>query len=606
MLDTKTMLTGLLVAPTPRIDGKPVEHPYMPQLNAILAAEARISLIRAKKLFSPAKISKTLLSEVADAEFVVADVSHHLPGVYFYMGLAKALKKPLITLSRHGSKQSPWVQGNSDFVIQFETTPSGLEDFARKLKEAFATLLRAQALDHQVLMGDYRKAEAFMAEEDDEDGGGETFDWSGLSPGEHENLCLEILLRQGLEQVTWLEQTNEIDISALRPLDDGTHDFYLVAIGSSLDDNLTMQLLINDLQKVFDRIVEISQTQRLRRADGKFVLNLLFIWSPENKAFAVTKGELQELHERVAKVSRQRFTVRGTVWTRRNLESFVRQSPMLVRKYFTQEWRDTAGHRKTAEELYREASSYVQRAVDAAHDLEKKYGKDPGKKWQQLAYTAIHSIGNAIFPVEVYVDQLREMMEETGDRDGMLAVERAQANVEKAKVHIKKFKSIASDRESWTPAEIDIVPNIDRSLATARSRGVKVELYYQERPEVLADSDQVDEIFDEFVANSLNWLEKTEEPCITVTVKVAGPDDLLPGLDDEWGYLWVRYADNGPGVKHEVKSKIFELFYSESMQGMGFGLAIARKNMRSFGGEVIETGTPGLGAQFDFFFRIAQ
>ena len=609
MLDTKveSVLTGLLVAPSVRVGGETRQPAYMPQLSASLAAESKISLTRAKKLFSPAKTSKTLDAEVSDAEFVMLDVSHHCAGVYFYAGLAKALGKPVIVLCSHGSQQEPWVDRTADFVIDFEATPTGLEEFGRRLRETFEALLRAQALDHQVLLGNYQEGVAFEEPEDPgATDGDEALDWERLSPTEHENLCLELLLRHGMSHVTWFDQTNEIGLMALKALEDKSYDLFLVSIGSGLDDDLTMQLWIADFQKVFNRIVEVSRTKRLRRAEERFVLNVFFIWSPQGHDFTVTKDEFGKLYQRVAAASKNQFTLRCTVWDHRSLENHVRQSPMLIRKYFTQEWRDNVEQRKSAEELYRDAADYVQRAVEAARDLEKKYGEDPGKKWQHLAYTATHSIGNAIFPVEIYIDQLGEMMEEADNRDGIMAVSRAQENVEKAKVHIKKFKSIASSRENWTLTEIDIVTHLERSLATARSQGVAVETYFPEDecPPVHADPDSVDEIFDEFVANSLNWMENTEEPAITVTVKQARPDELPGELEAEWAYLWVRFADNGPGVRYEVKDKIFDLFFSESMQGMGFGLSIAKKHMRGFGGDVSETGTPGVGAQFDFFFRI--
>lgn len=610
MIDAKvgSVLTGLLVAPTPKVDGQSVEHPYMPQLSAILAAESRISLTRAKKLFSPAKTSKTLASEVSDADFVVLDVSHHGSGVYFYAGFAKALEKPLIVLCRHGARQAPWVTRSADFVIDFDVSPDGLEDFGRRLKEIFDALLRAQALDHQVLLGNYQEGVVFeeAGEIADEDGG-EALDWESLTPTEHENLCLELLLRHGMSHVTWFDETNEIDLLALRALENKSYDLYLVSIGCGLEDDLTMQLWISDFQKIFNRIVEISRMKRLRRAEGRFVLNLFFIWSGQNHAFTVTKDEVEKLYQRIAAASKDQFTLRSTVWDRRNLEELARQSPMLVRKYFTHEWRESIEERKSAEELYRDATEFVQRTIDAARDLEKKYGEDPGKKWQHLAYTATHSIGNAIFPVEIYIDQLGEIMEEAGNREGRMAVERAQQNIEKAKVHIKKFKSIASSRDNVALTEIDIVPHVKRSLHTAKVQGLAVKTYFPEGecPPVHADPDRVDEILDEFVANSLNWLENTEEPAVTVTIKVANPGDLPAHLEPDWSYLWLRYADNGPGVKYEVKDKIFDLFYSESLQGMGFGLSIAKKYMQGFGGDVTETGTPGVGAQFDFYFRIA-
>ncbi len=522
------------------------------------------------------------------------------------MGLARALKKPIVTLLQHGSRQAKWVARLADFTVDFDVSHTGLEEFSRRLQDVFKSLLRAAALDRQVLMGSYQDGVAFEEDHAERSDAAEALDWNVISPIEYENLCQELLLRNGLADVTWFDSTNEIDLLALRPLEERVCDLFLVSIGSGLDDDLTMRLWLNDFQQIFNSIVAVSKTRRLRRAGDKFVLNLLFVWSAENRSFSVTKNELEKLQQQIFAVSKEQFTVRCTVWYRHDLESFVRQSPMLMRKYFTQEWRGTVERRKTAEELYRDAADFVQRAVDAAQDLEKKYGEDPGKKWQHLAYTATHSIGNAIFPVEIYIDQLGEILQELGHSDGIMAAERAQSNIEKAKVHIKKFKSIASSQENWPLTELDVVPHIERSLTTARARGVEVTFYHNkdERPEVHADPDRLDEIFDEFVANSFNWLENTAEPTITVTVRIARTDDLPPSLEKDWGYLWVRYADNGPGVKHEIKEKIFDLFYSESMQGMGFGLSIARKNMQGFGGDVIETGTPGLGAQFDFFFRI--
>ncbi len=592
-----SVLTGLLVASA----GRAGEPPYMPLLSAILAEEAAITLVRAKKLVHPARTSKSLFSEVSDASFLMVDVTRHTPGAYFYMGLAEALDKTLIGLCLVGSPQPEWVRRGCDFLIEYESTPTGLEDFNHRLREVFRELLRAEALDHQVLMGDYREGVSF--EEDEERPGGELLDWSGISRVEHDNLCHELLLHDGLGGVTWLEGNHEIDLAALRPVDDEVHDLFLVSIGGGLSDPMSVQMWSQDFQGFLGRLGELASHHRLRRVGEKLVLNLLFIWSRENRYFNVTKSELQQLHGRLAKLLKKPITLRPTVWSRRHLENLVRQQPTLVRKYFTGEWQPTKV-RKSAEDLYRDAAEFARRSSQAAQEIDKRLRLDPGKKWQELAYIATHSIGNAIFPVEVYIDELEEILTELGDADGKKAVEHAKVNVEKAKVHIKKFKSIAANRDTWKFESIDLLPRLERSLDTARSKGVAVNLFSSDPPEILADADMVDEIFDELVANALVWLRDESEPSISVTIKEAAPEDLPASLDEAFGYLWVRFADNGPGVAHELKQEVFELFVSHSEQGMGFGLAIVKKNVNGFGGEVIESGTPGLGAQFDLFFKI--
>jgi hypothetical protein len=455
-----------------------------------------------------------------------------------------------------------------------------------------------------------------------------TLSWDRLSAEEQENLCHELLLQDGMESITWLDTANEISMVALRPLEDRSNDLFLISIGGGLADDFTVKMWAQDFQSVFPRISGLAERKALRRAEGRVVLNLLFVWTPEDTDFNVTRDDLQDLYEKISAIGKNLFTIRCTVWNRKRLESLVRQHPVLVRKYFTNEWRSGSGGRKTTEALYRESVEYCTRAARAAQDLEKKYGVDPGKKWQDLAYTATHSIGNAIFPVETYVDYLRELMEELDHEDGKMAVDRAWTNVEKAKVHIRKFKSIASSREHWNLTAVDIVPNLKTSLDTAASRGIQVSQFLGEHPLVRADRDLVDEIIDELVANAATWLEGVEAPQLTVTLKLAGEDDLSPFLagskehcppggtkggrhrplgGSEGGkhFLWLRFEDNGPGIDQDMKEKVFDLFFSRSSQGMGFGLAIVRKSMRVFGGDVVETGTPGTGARFDLFFPMA-
>ncbi|MEM8932287.1 MAG: ATP-binding protein, partial [Acidobacteriota bacterium] len=58
-------------------------------------------------------------------------------------------------------------------------------------------------------------------------------------------------------------------------------------------------------------------------------------------------------------------------------------------------------------------------------------------------------------------------------------------------------------------------------------------------------------------------------------------------------------------VADDRKERIFELSFSTNPQGMGYGLALVRNNLRRFGGAVAETGLEGHGAQFDLYLPVA-
>ncbi|MHC4831747.1 MAG: sensor histidine kinase, partial [Planctomycetota bacterium] len=534
---------------------------------------------------------------------IVAEISRLAPNTFFYLGVARALAKPIIALRRHGASQVPWFETSCDFSIEYEVTTAGTEDLTKQLRAAFRALLRYDELDHGLLLGDY--------EGDDEEVA--TIDWGRLGAAEHDNLCCELLLRDHLTHLVWLDNTTELSMLGLRKARDDKFDLTLISIGSGLEDERAVQLWCKDMREAYPRMSELAKTQKLRRSEGKVVLSLYFIWSNAFPRFNVSKEEWTALDQRISAISSDFFTTRFTFWNRSDLESLVRRYPMLLRKYFTaDEFADAdidpqaTDQRKGVDELYREAAELAQRAVAAAKDLEAKYGIDPAKKWQDLAYQATHSIGNAIFPVETYVDQLSEILGDSDDEDARIAVRRAAENIEKAKVHIRKFKSIASRKEDWNLLTMDIMPHVRRSLATAKARGVEISFFSQKCPDVRADPDLVDEVLDELVANALNWLEEQTDRRITLTIKRPGQDDLPASLEgDATRFLWVRFEDNGPAIKHELKTKIFDLFFSKTAQGMGFGLSIVLKNMRGFGGEVVETGSPGMGARFDLFFPLA-
>jgi len=66
----------------------------------------------------------------------------------------------------------------------------------------------------------------------------------------------------------------------------------------------------------------------------------------------------------------------------------------------------------------------------------------------------------------------------------------------------------------------------------------------------------------------------------------------------------VSVADTGPGIRPEFHLEIFDDFFrlpgSESAEGMGLGLAIARRLLHGMGGKIWVESEPGAGCKFSF------
>jgi len=70
----------------------------------------------------------------------------------------------------------------------------------------------------------------------------------------------------------------------------------------------------------------------------------------------------------------------------------------------------------------------------------------------------------------------------------------------------------------------------------------------------------------------------------------------------------VSVSDTGPGIRPEFQLEIFDDFFrlpgSESVEGMGLGLAIARRLLQAMGGKIWVESEPGAGSKFSFLIPL--
>lgn len=145
------------------------------------------------------------------------------------------------------------------------------------------------------------------------------------------------------------------------------------------------------------------------------------------------------------------------------------------------------------------------------------------------------------------------------------------------------------------------VPPLLRDIATlvasdARARQVTLELEpASPLPRVHADRVHLQQVLLNLVLNALDAMAQNGDAPkrIQLGARHSDPDTIE-----------VSVRDTGPGIPQEKLSKIFDAFYSTKPQGMGMGLAIARRLLEAHGGRIWASNHPEGGAVIRFTLHV--
>lgn len=113
------------------------------------------------------------------------------------------------------------------------------------------------------------------------------------------------------------------------------------------------------------------------------------------------------------------------------------------------------------------------------------------------------------------------------------------------------------------------------------NRGVSVEAEAAALPVVLADRNQLKQVFFNLTKNAMEAMQP------------GGKLRIRTRTDDDSVYL--LFADTGSGIKQEDLLRLFEPYHTTKPGGHGLGLMIAQRIMREHGGQIGIESKPGQG-----------
>ncbi len=209
----------------------------------------------------------------------------------------------------------------------------------------------------------------------------------------------------------------------------------------------------------------------------------------------------------------------------------------------------------------------------------------------RLAAGVAHSIRNPLTSIKMRLFSLERSLElAPTQKEDLEVISEETRHIDTIVRNFLEYARPSKLRmQKISPSEL-----IDMNLQLLRHRfksyGVTVE---RERstplPEVLADPDQLKEVF---VNILINACEATGEGgSITITEEL----EVVPPLGD---VAVIRIHDNGPGIPADLQEKVFEPFFSTKEDGTGLGLSIAVRVIEQHGGRITLESDEGSGTTF--------
>jgi two-component system nitrogen regulation sensor histidine kinase NtrY len=211
--------------------------------------------------------------------------------------------------------------------------------------------------------------------------------------------------------------------------------------------------------------------------------------------------------------------------------------------------------------------------------------------WKEMAKQIAHEIRNPLS-----IQHLRQAFKDKADDREEILQRVTQTVIEQ----IETLSRIASEFSSFAriPESKYERLNIDELLAETINlfREVK-EISFIHTPSsppvfIIADRDQLSGVFINIFRNAIQAIKKTG----TITAVSCLEKHLCI----------IRISDTGPGIPEELRTKIFEPNFSTKTEGMGLGLAIARRVVEDLGGTITCLSEKGTGTTFEICLPARQ
>jgi signal transduction histidine kinase len=202
-----------------------------------------------------------------------------------------------------------------------------------------------------------------------------------------------------------------------------------------------------------------------------------------------------------------------------------------------------------------------------------------------------HELRTPLTAIRGHVEALREgiVTDEEQVRASLDIVAAETDRLERLVGDVLDLAKLQAHRFTVRREEVDLERVLDQAYGAfaeeARRRDIEYSLSGTEQaPVIVSDGDRVLQVITNLLSNAFRWTPDGG----AIELRLARVNGLVS----------VDVVDSGPGVPPSQRTRIFEAFVSDDVNGTGLGLPIAKELAVALGGGIELGANPGTGSRF--------
>ena len=231
------------------------------------------------------------------------------------------------------------------------------------------------------------------------------------------------------------------------------------------------------------------------------------------------------------------------------------------------------------DEIGRLAMEYNKKVDELAESAELLARSERESAWQEMARQVAHEINNPLTPMKLSIQYLQRIKEQSLENFDEYFCRVSRTLVEQIDA-LSLIASSFSDFAKMPKINVELVDLQDKLrevvilFENTNNLSISYTVSCQGPVRVLADKDQLGRAVINLIKNGVQAIPKERKGI----VKVALYKDEI--------FAYISVSDNGSGIPAVLQDKLFEPNFTTKSSGMGLGLAITKRIIENFNGEI--------------------